>query len=173
MACSESNFNETSEAEAVDTQKSGEAVPEPPPPEPECIEGDRINLNFPPEIQSCVDQKKIFDFSTKTCIDVSQASFECGFDQMAASVAAIGVPNTSITKAKEDGALLISCSEKNEGKTIIAQWFYPGSKGTCDFTEALATRVVTACYKLYVEGEAPPASTPEERNAAVTACLNE
>ena len=92
---------------------------------------------------------------------------------MGASVAGIGVPNTSIVKAKEEGALLISCSEKNAGKTVIAQWYYPGSKSSCNFEDLEATRIITACYKLYVEGEAPPSETLEQRNAAVQACLTE
>lgn len=170
-ACSESTFNETSgTAEAAATDQTEDLVVKSTAP---CVDGDRINLNFPAEIQSCVDQNKIFDFSTNACIDVSEANFECNFDGMSASVANIGVPNTSIKKAQEDGALLISCSEKNAGKTVIAQWYYPGSQNNCNFEDVEATRIVTACYKLYLEGEAPPTDTPEERNAAVQACLNE
>ena len=166
-SCNDSGFSGGSADQR--TESGGAAVGEETAVPEACIEGDRITLNFPAEIQSCVDQNNIFDFNTNTCVDVSEASFDCSFDAMASTVAGIGVPNTSIGKAKDDGALLISCSEKNEGKTIIAQWYYPASTDVCNFDATTSTRIVTACYKLYIEGEAPPGGYTEQRSAAVQA----
>ncbi len=172
FSCSESGFNggnrgDENSTEAPDAGGNDETNPD------ECIEGDRINLNYPPVIEECVNQSKIFDFSTDTCIDTVAANFDCNFEALANSVAAIGVPNSSILSAQEGGALLISCAEKNEGKTIIAQWIYQGSYDKCDFEKIESIKITTACYKLYLEGEALPTDTPEQRNAAVQACLKE
>ena len=139
-----------------------------------CIEGDVANLKFPEPIQSCLDSGRLFDFSKQECLPVEVASFACSFDEMAAAVDAIGVSNGSVLSARDEGALLVSCGEKNAGNTIVAQWFYPlADQDVCQDVEAVSQRIVTACYKLYPAGQAPPNETEEDKRLILESCLQE
>ncbi|MFW7379058.1 MAG: hypothetical protein ACOH5I_09655 [Oligoflexus sp.] len=139
----------------------------------DCVDGDQINLKFPEEIQSCMDNGRLYSFSTNVCLEVIQASFDCNFDAMAEQVVAIGVNAETISQAKQEGAFLVACGEKNKGKTIVGQWYYPPSSGDRCQDENPSSRIVTACYKLFDTLNTPPLETEEQRRQALQACLNE
>ena len=102
----------------------------------ECIENDRIYINFPPEVLACMEQNKIFNFNDGSCIPVLDASFACNFEAMADKVASLGIGTSTIFSARDNGAKIIACGEK-VGATVISQWYYPGNQSTCDFDRAL------------------------------------
>lgn len=154
-------------AKGQSDQGSGDASPE------SCIEGDQINLKFPEEIQSCIDKGRLYNFATDECLEVSLANFECSFEAMEKQVSAIGVNSESIIAAQKEGALLVACGEKNEGKTIVAQWYYPLNPIDSCADENPASRIVTACYKIQEPGNLPPLETEEQRRQAIQACLND
>ena len=177
LACNNSGFNgagagdQPTQPVVQGPQDDLAAQPETP---ENCINGDRANLKFPEPIQSCLDSGKLFHFGKQQCLPVNVANFTCSFDEMANAVDQIGVSNQTILQARDEGALLVSCGEKNEGKTIVAQWFYPvAGQDVCAEVEAVTQRIVTACYKLYPAGQAPPNETEDDKRQILESCLQE
>lgn len=138
----------------------------------DCIEGDRITLQLPAAVQECMDGGKLYHFQSEICLTVETATFSCDFEAMAEQVDSIGVNNETLLQAREGGAFLVSCGEKNDGNTVVAQWYYPPSDDLCK-DDNPSSRIVTACYKLFARGEAPSLETEEDREQALAACLAE
>ncbi|SMF62061.1 hypothetical protein [Pseudobacteriovorax antillogorgiicola] len=135
-----------------------------------CVEGDRVTLPFPKEIQGCIEQNRIYSFYDQVCLETQVAPFPCSFDAVIQKVKSIGVGYQSLEDARSQNALLVACSEKNQGRTVIAQWIFPKSDDPCELD--LASReIVTACYRLNVGGSGKKAETPEEISAMVDECL--
>ena len=144
-------------------------------------QGDGVNLKFPKIVQDCIDQKKIFHFPAPgepiekgACTDVETATFTtCNFQAIKDAIAKLGMPTTIIDDAQKKGAFLVGCGEKNQSKTIVAQWFYTqGDHKPCEFSPE-KTPIVTSCFKQYI-GQAPPApNTAEEKRLAVAKCMSE
>jgi len=136
-----------------------------------CIEGDVISLRLPPDVQSCMNQGRVYSFSSGECLEARKASFDCQFDAMAEQVAGIGVRNQTIWDAKAAGALLVSCGEKDAGNTIIAQWYYPAQEyDKCSDLNPIP-KIVTACYKQYGQSDLPILNTKEDYDRVLLECL--
>lgn len=138
-----------------------------------CIEGDKIKLNLPPDIQDCMNKGRIFNFKTNLCLEVATASYSCDFAGLAAKIEEKGMSSKSVSAARDKNAYLVACGEKNAGKTLVAQWYHlPDDIDPClaSFSPA---QVVTSCYKLYAEGELPANATKEDQERIVQSCLAE
>ncbi len=169
--------DEMPDAKPQDTGTIPQDPPAPGEPSP-CVVGDKVDFKFPSDIQACIDNNRIWNFVTSTCTDIVGDPDLRTFDGFKDAVGKlIGSDRTAaIATAKERGGLFISCGSKKAGKTLVAQWYFPGevsiNEETCEFDQKNAM-VVNACYKQY-DGQQPAApTTAEEKSARVQECLNE
>ena len=174
--------------DALDTGKATPIIPagssDSPTPKPagECVVGDKVNFEFPADVQSCMDSGKVYNWVTKACTNVGNAqSYTCDFDSLYSAAKATlakgesAVDPTSILDAKNKGALLISCGEKNNSDIIIAQWYYPAAStriDDCNFSHN-NPMVISACYRFYPDHNEPaPTTDPAVKQQRVQDCLN-
>jgi hypothetical protein len=158
-----------------------DAVAETPPPPPAPAEGgadtscapSEVEIAFEGEIQSCFDDNRIWDFNRSLCTEVPASSFSCDFDALALAINDAGMATPAKIIEGKGKAKLIACGEKNDGKTIIAQWVYPpvGDRCSYDLQDGLP---VTGCYRILPTGSAPLDPSNKEAVAKfVYDCIDE
>ena len=147
-----------------------------------CVQGDKVNFVFPSDVQACMNSNKIYNWVTSACTAVGNAqSYACNFDALYAAAKATLSKGThpadpqAILDAKNKGALLIACGEKNSANVILAQWYYPATSAQiddCNFSHNNPT-VISACYRYFPDGNQPAdSSDPAVLQQRVQDCLN-
>ena len=116
-----------------------------------CIDGDKVNFKFEASAQACMDSGKIWDFESKSCTTVPQAtSYKCTWaDLEAAATKLLNKPVVNgLADAKAKGAKLVSCGEKSNGDVLMAQWVVipeTASLGDCKYQSGVGS-IIIACY---------------------------
>ncbi len=83
------------------------------------------DVNAYPEVARCLNQGLLFDYPSKTCSNASKLPEGCSYDIIRARVMALNIVNpnlTSLDQARMQGAKLVACGQKDNGRIIIAQW---------------------------------------------------
>ena len=133
-----------------------------------------VNLFFPPDIDRCMKQGSIYNFETRQCSQSvaakPTAEFTCDFNNLLEKMASYGIsrPNLELIDAdRQKGAQMVACSLKDDGATIIAQYWRitDTANRSCD---TAGKEFMTVCYR-YGAGANP--TSPEERAAFVQDCL--
>jgi hypothetical protein len=174
--CNESNFSSSNGAKADSTAPSKE-IDEPPtqPPEDDCVEGDKVNVNWSGDIKECIiDQGKTYNFDSNACTEMRKSEWECTWDNIKAEMKKLGLSSNVINKDSESGAKLVSCGQSQDGNRIVAQWVKLPSSGSVDCKAAKSPgNITTGCYTLYVDEQPPPKPTNiEEERKQVFDCMN-
>lgn len=135
---------------------------------------DDLELSFPPEIEACFKQNRIWDFSRGLCTQISgSCSDNCQYDNLISAINNAGMATPQKIEQAIDSAKLVTWGTKNDGKTIVAQWVYPPSGSSCtyDLQKGLP---VTGCYRIVGPDEPKlDKSDPEAVKAFVNACIDE
>lgn len=143
-------------------------------PEGEC-DAASGKLKYPEQIQGCIDEGKLYHFDTETCTSTRKSSWQCSFDQFINEMERLRFDGNVpfVESAQGENAVLIGCGESSDGRTIVAQWWYPPEGGDeCEF-KAGVTKIVSACYRQFV-GEAPPSpTTDDEKREFVLSCMTD
>lgn len=136
----------------------------------ECVDPEAALYKFPKEIQDCMDQGFIWDYSRSQCSPIEKASFACTYESLLAAIESQGNGKPqAIVNAHEKGAVFTACGEKDDGRMIIAQWVVSHQLGdTCEPKKVEAIPV-TGCYRHMLNP--PVLQTPEEVETFVAECL--
>ena len=171
VSCNDADFSESDTS--AEAGGSTSEIDEVPTGFDDCeIDGDVVVIDAKAQtIKDCIAAEKIYHFDWEKCTDVPKASsYDCTFEGVKAALAEKSFSTESIDAAIEKSAKLIACGEKNDGDTIVIQWWSPG-EDQCIFDGADTT---TACFKHYSSEEEPPDPTSQEEiRAAVKACIEE
>lgn len=152
----------------------GDGASVPPGPDQECINGGNTKLPFPPQIQACIDQGKMWNFEAQECTKMRKASFECNFESFFAKMRELGMEPSAKLLAGQAGnptkAVIIGCGESEKADTILIQWFFlpQGSTDGCNVTQ-IPGKISTGCYG---EDSGPAGASEEEQKRIVLACMN-
>jgi hypothetical protein len=142
--------------------------------EPECVEGDPIEIKWPVQIQACLDQGKLFNFDTKQCAGVTKAQYDCNFPGVLDAIVRVGLnePNKLVAASQSANpkGYMVGCGQSADQQTVIAQWIMVPAVKTCTFEPAQAG-VTTACYRNFGYEAVPPLDTPEQYRAFVAKCM--
>ena len=175
FSCSEAEFGSEN---APSSNDDGDGTPQDPvdppdgPPKDGCVEGDAINLQFPPNIQSCIDDGNIYDFDRDKCTNVKRADWTCDWDTLIDEMSNIGTSSGKTKSGKADGNKLVSCGQSNAGDLIVAQWWDASRSdaGNCEFGKGKML-IVTGCYGDLPTNADTDNLTDEERQKIVSDCL--
>ncbi len=138
-----------------------------------CIDGDKLVVPWTGTVKACLDQGKTYNFDTKVCADLPQASFSCDWTTVKAKLLEKDLLSEVLKRDAEVGAKLVSCGQSKDGNRILVQWFKLASNPgvSCNTIQESAS-ITTGCYTHYVGTVPPPnPTTDEEKRAAVAACM--
>ncbi len=168
QGCNNADFS--SKGSSGDTNSTEvDEIPKTPPVVDDCtLDGEKVILNPKSQtIKDCIEAGKIYHFDWKKCTDVPKASsYDCDFDSIISHLGDKRFDTSGIETARSSSAKLIACGEKNDGDTIIVQYWEPKDGDECNFDGSGTT---TACFKSYSAGEMPDAPTTEDEERALVA----
>lgn len=178
-SCNESKFGGSSNTAANSTtpaEDSDPPIPSTPENENDCVEGDKVNLEWTGPIKECiVDQGKTYNFDTDTCMEMRTAEFDCSWHSVKAEMEKLSLSSKVMESDSENGAKLVSCGQSEDTNRIVVQWINPPSEGSFD-CKAKVTKgtIVTGCYTFYSSNDVMPAppKNEEEKRKQVYDCMN-
>lgn len=145
------------------------------PPATNCLDGDFVNFTYPPVIENCINQGKLYLFENGSCSLIDKAPFVCNFENVEASWTAVGGDPSIFNDFKEKNAKLVGCGQSKDGKTTVAQWYFPpkNQQINCQFSST-GMGIYTYCIKMYNDGTVPidlSTATQEQIKQAVINCM--
>ena len=137
-----------------------------------CLDGDTINLKFPPNIQSCIDAGSIFDFDNNKCSKVLKSEWTCDWNTLNDRMADIGTSSKKVANGRDSGHKLVACGQSGSGDLIVAQWWDAKNSevANCEFG-AGNMLIVTGCYGDLPTNADTNNMSDEERQKVVSDCL--
>ena len=143
-------------------------------------QGNAVFTYSNPAAQACNDQGQIWDFYAGTCTPaISAESFECSFQGILDQMTKLNIGHTQKLLDARDGVVdagrilkLISCGEKDQGQTIVAQWVRIPASGAGTCSPSPAENVTTGCYR-YGGEQISNTATQEEQKAFISRCLSQ
>lgn len=141
----------------------------------ECVEGDKVNIQWTGPVKECLDQGKTYNFEQKACAEMRQAQFDCNWDNVTAELEKRSLLTEVLRSDSQNGAKLVSCGQSEDGNRIVVQWIKAENAQNIDCSDGASSHhTTTGCYTLYTNGEKPPETTSEEeKRQQVFACMNE
>jgi hypothetical protein len=142
------------------------------------VDGDKVYIHWTGEQMDCiVDKSQTYNFDTKACTKMPQASFDCSWDSFFDEMEDRGItPTDKMKAARTAGAKLVTCGQSSDGDRIVVQWLNPPDGGfSCKPQDsAMPGLIVTGCYTKYKPGEPVPAAPKDkaEQTKQVYDCMN-
>ena len=155
------------------------AVPPPTPtpvesPKTDCLSGDFVNFTYPPQIENCINQGKLYYFENGNCSAIDKAPFACSFENVESSWTSVGGDPALFKDFKEKNAKLVGCGQSKDGETTVAQWYFPpkNQQINCQFSTTGMT-IYTYCIKRYSVGSIPnsTSATPDQVKQMILDCM--
>ena len=131
---------------------------------------------FAEEVESCLKEKKMYDFSADTCRDLDRPErFECNWESVIDRFEALGMMTQEISKASKEYVLL-ACAESSDGKRVMTQSIQKNQLKSvdCGNPESISAGLLTTCYTRYKDlRDRPNTNSQQDQVAEVARCLRE
>ena len=131
---------------------------------------------FADKVESCLKEKKMYDFSADTCRDLDRPErFECTWESVMDRLEALGLMTQEISEASKKYVLL-ACAESSDGKRVMTQSIEKNQIKSidCGNPESISAGTLTTCYTVYRDRrDAPILGSQNDRAAEVARCLRE